>query len=89
MLYLCHKILFRDLVVHISMNQSDPQPREVVMSYIGALVRQRYEEALGILHERVRIKGPAGETFGKPLDFVFDSRAFDSPSRHNQRGAVQ
>jgi hypothetical protein len=45
-------------------------PRDVVMSYIGALDAQRYEEALGHLHERVRIRGPAGETFGKPLDFI-------------------
>ena len=40
------------------------------MSYIEALDDQRYEEALGFLHDEVRIRGPAGETFGKPLDFI-------------------
>jgi hypothetical protein len=45
-------------------------PRDVVMSYIEALDSQRYDDALALLHEKVRILGPAGETFGKPLDFV-------------------
>jgi len=40
------------------------------MSYIRALDARRYEEALTFLHESVRIRGPAGETFGKPLDFI-------------------
>ena len=40
------------------------------MSYIDALDRQRYEEAMSFLHEGARIRGPAGETFGKPLDFI-------------------
>jgi hypothetical protein len=44
--------------------------RGVVLSYISALDRQDYEEALRQLHENVRIRGPAGETFGKPLDFI-------------------
>ena len=52
------------------MNQSDVQPRQVVLSYIEALDDQMYEEAMAFLQENVRIKGPAGETFGKPLDFV-------------------
>jgi hypothetical protein len=45
-------------------------PKDVVMSYISALDHQKYEEAMGFLHDNVQIKGPAGETFGKPLDFV-------------------
>jgi hypothetical protein len=45
-------------------------PKEVVMSYIGALHEQEYDRALEYLHDRVRIRGPAGETFGKPLDFI-------------------
>jgi len=45
-------------------------PREVVLSYIQALDSQRYDAALEHLHENVRIRGPAGETFGKPLDFI-------------------
>lgn len=40
------------------------------MSYIGALDGQRYEEAMRFLHDNVRIRGPAGETYGKPVDFV-------------------
>jgi hypothetical protein len=40
------------------------------MSYIRALDAQHYEAALERLHERVRIRGPAGETYGKPLDFI-------------------
>jgi len=42
----------------------------VVMSYIAGLDGQQYDKALELLHERVRIRGPAGETFGKPLDFI-------------------
>ena len=42
----------------------------VVMSYIHALDGQDYDAALKCLHESVRIRGPAGETFGKPLDFI-------------------
>lgn len=45
-------------------------PKVVVMSYIRALDAQKYEKALEYLHEKVRIRGPAGETFGKPLDFI-------------------
>ncbi len=52
------------------MNQNSAHPREIVMSYIEALDNQKYEEAAGLLHEDVRIRGPAGETFGKPVDFV-------------------
>jgi hypothetical protein len=52
------------------MSQRRTEPREVVMSYIEALDNQRYEKAMALLHENVRIRGPAGETFGKPRDFV-------------------
>ena len=47
-----------------------PAPKDVVMSYISALDRQQYDQALGFLRDNVRIRGPAGETFGKPLDFM-------------------
>jgi len=46
------------------------RPLDVVMSYIKALDGQHYDTALELLHDRVRIRGPAGETFGKPLDFI-------------------
>lgn len=42
----------------------------MVMSYIEALDGGHYDEALARLHDEVRIRGPAGETFGKPLDFI-------------------
>lgn len=50
------------------MKEADPE--SVVMSYIRALDAQEYEQALGHLDDKVRITGPAGETFGKPLDFI-------------------
>lgn len=50
--------------------EGNDQPKELVMSYIGALHNGEYEKALEHLHDRVRIRGPAGETFGKPLDFI-------------------
>ncbi len=40
------------------------------MAYIGALDGQDYDSALRLLDEHVRIRGPAGETFGRPLDFI-------------------
>ena len=42
----------------------------VVKSYIEALDAQRYEDALKLLDDHVRVRGPAGETFGKPMDFI-------------------
>ena len=45
-------------------------PREAVLSYIRALDNGEYEKALEYLNDKVRIRGPAGETFGKPLDFI-------------------
>ena len=52
------------------------RPREVVMSYIEALDGQRYEDAMAFLPEGVRIRGPGGETFGKPREFVEMLRAY-------------
>jgi SnoaL-like domain len=49
---------------------NEDDSRALVMSYISALDKQDYDGALGLLNERVRIRGPAGETFGKPLDFI-------------------
>jgi hypothetical protein len=48
------------------------------MSYIEALDDQRYEEALGFLHDDVRIRGPAGETYGKPMNFIEMLRRYRS-----------
>ena len=49
---------------------SEDSPKIVVMSYIDALDRQNYDAALGYLDDKVRVKGPAGETFGVPRDFI-------------------
>lgn len=49
---------------------SGTDSRRLVAAYIEALDGQQYDEALKLLHDRVRIRGPAGETFGKPLDFI-------------------
>jgi hypothetical protein len=45
---------------------SENSPKTVVMSYIHALDSQNYDPALRYLNDKVRIKGPAGETFGIP-----------------------
>jgi ketosteroid isomerase-like protein len=50
--------------------------KDTVMSYIRALDGQDYDGALKCLHDRVRIRGPAGETFGKPLDFIEMLRSY-------------
>ncbi len=52
------------------MMQAVANSRHVVMSYIDALHNQRYDSALDYLDENVRIRGPAGESFGKPIDFI-------------------
>jgi len=49
---------------------SAKEPTRVVTSYISALDRQEYDEALTLLHGNVRIRGPGGEGYGKPLDFI-------------------
>jgi limonene-1,2-epoxide hydrolase len=43
---------------------------EVVMAYVRALDSRDYEAAMNHLHDEVRIRGPAGETFGKPHDLI-------------------
>jgi len=44
--------------------------REVVLSYVKALDNQDYEAAENYLNDCVRIRGPSGESFGKPKDFI-------------------
>jgi SnoaL-like domain len=45
-------------------------PLDVVMGYIRALDRQDYGSAMDHLQDNVRIRGPGGETFGKPYEFI-------------------
>ena len=52
------------------MDSEVAQPKDVVVAYIEALDDQKYEEALGFLHDNVRVRGPAGETYGKPTGFI-------------------
>ncbi len=46
------------------------EPKDVVMSYIDALDKLDYDGALQFLSSNVRVRGPAGETFGAPLGFI-------------------
>ncbi|MDG6982962.1 MAG: nuclear transport factor 2 family protein [Nitrososphaerota archaeon] len=57
------------------MNRS-ANPKELVTSYIAALHEQRYEDAMVLLQDNVRIRGPAGETYGKPTQFVETLRKY-------------
>jgi SnoaL-like protein len=50
--------------------ESKAEAKEVVLSYIRALDRQEYDAAQGYLLDGIRIKGPAGESFGKPKEFI-------------------
>ncbi len=45
-------------------------PRKVVSSYIKALDDQDYGAAEKCLNDEIRIQGPAGESFGKPKEFI-------------------
>jgi limonene-1,2-epoxide hydrolase len=53
-------------------------PREIVMSYIKALDDQDYDSARKWLGDNVLVKGPAGEAFRSPDEFISMMR--------NQRG---
>jgi hypothetical protein len=55
---------------------SKNSPKTVVMSYIDALDSQNYDAALKYLDDKVRVKGPAGETFGLPRDFIDTLRQY-------------
>jgi hypothetical protein len=50
--------------------------REVVMSYIRALDSQDYDTASTYLSSEVRVKGPAGEMFSKPKEFIDMLRSY-------------
>jgi hypothetical protein len=50
--------------------QMAPNPREVVMSYIQAMDKRDYAAARQYLQDSVFIKGPGGEAFRSPEDFL-------------------
>jgi limonene-1,2-epoxide hydrolase len=52
------------------------EPREVVLSYIRALDGQDYDNARRHLNDEVRVKGPAGEMFSKPKEFIDMLRSY-------------
>lgn len=60
------------------MNKGGDGPKEIVMSYVEALDGQRYEDALGLMHDNVRVRGPAGESYGKPINFIEMLRRYRS-----------
>ena len=43
---------------------------DVVLSYIKALDKGEYDAAVKYLNDGVRIKGPTGESFSKPSEFI-------------------
>jgi hypothetical protein len=45
-------------------------PRDIVMSYITALDSQDYDSARNWLGDNVLVKGPAGEAFRSPDEFI-------------------
>lgn len=46
------------------------QPRRVVMGYIKALDGQNYSLAAKYLSDNLKILGPSGESFKKPMEFL-------------------
>jgi hypothetical protein len=48
----------------------DQDAKEIVMSYIKALDRQDYDSARKWLGDNVLVKGPAGEAFRSPDEFI-------------------
>jgi len=49
---------------------SESYAKEIVMSYITALDRGDYQMARDHLGNNVRVKGPAGEAFRNPEEFI-------------------
>ena len=52
------------------MQSANNESKELVISYIRALDAQNYEDARNYLSDNIRIRGPAGETFGNSKQFV-------------------
>lgn len=54
----------------IGLNETANEAENTVMKYIRALDSNNYEEAAEYIDEKVKIIGPAGESFGKPREFT-------------------
>jgi hypothetical protein len=48
----------------------ETSPKEIVLSYIRALDSKQYETAIGFLSSSVLVRGPAGEAFRSPDEFI-------------------
>lgn len=56
---------------------------EIVLSYINALDRHDYRAAEGYLNNSIRVKGPAGEGFNNPKEFIEMLRKF--PGKYDMK----
>ncbi len=54
--------------------------KDVIISYIDAMDQHRYDEAASYIDEKVKIIGPAGESFGGPKGFIAMMKKF--PGRY-------
>ena len=52
------------------MESESEMTKKTVLAYIDALDHHNYDSAAALISDNVRIIGPAGENFGKPLDFT-------------------
>lgn len=52
------------------MESKNDNAKEVVLSYIRALDSRDYRAAEGFLNNSIRVKGPAGEGFNNPKQFL-------------------
>jgi hypothetical protein len=59
--------------------------KEVVMDYIKALDQRDYGSAIKLIHDDVKIIGPAGESFGGSKSFIEMMKKF--PGRYNLKKA--
>jgi hypothetical protein len=57
--------------------KSDRDARGVVTSYIGALDSRDYDAAKDLLADGIRIRGPAGESFRTPNEFIGMLRSYN------------
>jgi ketosteroid isomerase-like protein len=59
-----HQLRF-DLIMN-----SHQDPKEIVMSYVKALDNRDYDSARNLLADNVLVKGPSGEAFRSPDEFI-------------------
>lgn len=52
------------------MQSKNDNAKQVVLSYIQALDKNEYKIAEGYLNKSIQIRGPSGEVFSNPADFI-------------------